>query len=297
MSLFVKTKSQNKFFRQESLPGNIVLFFLKHKKETPRCICCSGAFTLEATIILPLVICFFISILFFFRVIQVQLEVQKSLDDTGRKLAVCLSGDKDYSQGAKLALATGVFLKEAAGRKEVEQYVKGGMLGISLMGSEMTGEEISLNAAYQMVFPVKLFWDWKLNIVQSAQCRKWTGWKPIQGNEEGDIWVYITETGTVYHTSRTCTHLDLSIHWISYQDLLKKHNKYDVKYRECIIYADKANAFQGVYITEQGDCYHTDLNCSGLKRTIRMIRLSEAEGRSKCSKCQITNNAEGEHAK
>lgn len=31
----------------------------------------------------------FVSVLFFFRIMQIQLEVQRALDDTGRKLAVC----------------------------------------------------------------------------------------------------------------------------------------------------------------------------------------------------------------
>ena len=31
--------------------------------------------------------------------------------------------------------------------------------------------------------------------------------------------------------------------------------------------------------------YHTDLNCSGIKRTIEMIRLSDVEGKGACSKC------------
>ena len=33
------------------------------------------------------------------------------------------------------------------------------------------------------------------------------------------------------------------------------------------------------------DCYHIKLNCSGLKRTIYMMRFDQVKGRSPCSRC------------
>ena len=40
-----------------------------------------------------------------------------------------------------------------------------------------------------------------------------------------------------------------------------------------------------IYITSQGNRYHTQLNCSGLKRTIYTVPLSQTGGRGRCSKC------------
>ena len=59
------------------------------RKGTPQCLRLSAVFTLEAAVVMPVLACFFVSVLFFFRIMQIQLEVQKALDDTGRKLAVC----------------------------------------------------------------------------------------------------------------------------------------------------------------------------------------------------------------
>ena len=57
------------------------------------------------------------------------------------------------------------------------------------------------------------------------------------------------------------------------------------KYYACEICAEKINNNQIVYITNQGERYHVRLNCSGIKRTVLMVRLSEAGGRLPCSKC------------
>ena len=40
-----------------------------------------------------------------------------------------------------------------------------------------------------------------------------------------------------------------------------------------------------VYVTDYGTCYHSDLACSGLKRTIYLILLEETGGKRACGKC------------
>lgn len=290
VSLFLKQTIKNRNSRNKSLPMSIS-FTLPQKsavhfsrKETPRCTRLKGTFTLEAAVILPLTACFFVSILFFFRVMQVQIEVQKALDDTGRRLAVVLTEQETY-ETAGIAAAKVIFSKELLGRSEVEQYVTGGALGIRLAESELLGEEVCLRAAYSVKLPVRLFWNGELPVIQRAECRKWTGWKPYGEAGDGDTWVYVTQTGTVYHRTRECTHLTLSIRSVPWEELEWLRNENGAKYHACTLCVDKKNKFRRVYITNQGDCYHTDLNCSGIKRTIFMIRLSEVGGRRACSKC------------
>lgn len=278
-----------KAYKQKSLPESI--WTISHHKTiikfptqgAPRCTCYAGSFTLEAAVILPMLACFFVSILFFFRVMQVQLEVQQALDDTGRRLAVYLAGDNSGSL-AEYAAAGILFQKELKGSKTVSEYVRGGLAGITLFDSEFSADQIHLRASYRIRLPVRIFWIWEVKIAQRADCRKWTGWKEQSEDVEEDL-VYITETGTVYHTTKSCTHLTLSIRSVTIGEIPWLRNENGDKYRECMICMDKNISSGQLYITNQGDCYHSDLGCSGLKRTIYTVRLSEVEGRRPCRKC------------
>lgn len=291
VSLYSIEKSTNHYHERKvkSLPGNAKIEMRKSTtllfvdKGTPRCTCMSAAFTLEAAVILPLLACFFVSILFFFRVMQVELQVQKALDDTGRKLAVYLCEEEDYVPG--LAAAEALFLKEMSGREVAATYINGGNAGISLLESKFEGNEISLCARYHVKLPIRIFWNWDLEMVQRADCRKWNGWNGNGSSQDEDQWVYVTETGTVYHTSSSCTHLVLSIHSVAYDQVSLLRSENGEKYDRCL-HCMKAGQQSGiVYITNQGSAYHSDLNCSGIKRTVSMVRLSEVGNRRACSRC------------
>ena len=45
------------------------------------------------------------------------------------------------------------------------------------------------------------------------------------------------------------------------------------------------NPDETVYITDYGDRYHTDINCSGLKRTVEEIDIKDVGDRGVCKKC------------
>ena len=100
---------------------------------------------------------------------------------------------------------------------------------------------------------------------------------------EDDETVYVTETGLVYHRDYHCSYLDLSIHLVSMQEISSLRNKSGGKYYPCEHCAEQSVGM--VYITENGDRYHNSLSCSGLKRTIYAVPLSEVAGKGACSRC------------
>lgn len=117
-------------------------------------------------------------------------------------------------------------------------------------------------------------------VFEKAVCRAWIGFTELETEE---TYVYITPEGSVYHLFRDCTHLKLSIESMTYQRAVLEKNEYGEKYRKCKRCKEPFGIL--VYITKEGDCYHSERNCSGLKRTIRQIAISEVLGRTCCIRC------------
>ena len=76
---------------KETLPGANKLVYRSRnflRRETPHYTCKKGSITVEASIVLPLFACFFSFLLFYFRIMEVQLIVQNALEETGSSLAI-----------------------------------------------------------------------------------------------------------------------------------------------------------------------------------------------------------------
>lgn len=132
----------------------------------------------------------------------------------------------------------------------------------------------------------KAEWIWEVpfvaekRIVEKAVCRPWVGFTELATKE---ACVYITPEGTVYHLYRDCTHLELSIRSVSAVTVKTQRNQYGEKYRQCKRCKMEFGIL--VYITEEGDCYHSERTCSGLKRTVRRVAMEEVRDRSCCIRC------------
>lgn len=168
--------------------------------------------------------------------------------------------------------------------------IVGGMEGISTYFSDFMGEDdhIDIVISFYAKTPIKLPGTGKFFMLQRVTLRGWSGYHPNIG-EEGDTadtdYVYITENGDVYHLWEDCTYLKLSIKEAILSNIKNLSNISGGKYTPCEICGRKQTTGM-VYITDTGDRYHTDLNCSALKRTVIKIPLSEAEGRSLCQRCR-----------
>lgn len=126
-------------------------------------------------------------------------------------------------------------------------------------------------------------WDFPFvenRVTQSAVCRAWVGFTELQTEE---TYVYITPEGSVYHLYSDCSHLDLSIERASIGKAKTSKNIYGQGYTACELCREPFGML--VYITEEGTRYHSERTCSSLKRTVRQIALSQAEGRSCCIRC------------
>ena len=269
--------------------------------------CMKALLTIEAAVILPFFACFMVFILYFFRILQVQAGVSQALQYTGRRIAaeysIQMAGktantvdgknevnitDEKESGSDLLGLlrAELLFQKQLKKQNCPTQFIRHGTAGISLLQSDFSEKYVELKAVYRIKLPITLLGDIQYRIVQEAKCRKWTGYELGQDTQEDDTtWLYYTEHGTVYHASRSCTYLDLSIHGVTFTQVGNSRNKSGGKYHKCEKCGNGVSSHAMVYITDYGDRYHSSLTCSGLKRSIYMIRRSKATEKKMCSKC------------
>lgn len=251
-------------------------------KEALLCTRPKGSYTVEAAVILPLVAAFLSFFLFFFRVMQVEYRVQEALVYAGRQTAA-YSGDST-SGAVSLALAVGYFQKEIADDEYIDEFVQNGNLGIVVTAPNTDEGYLYLRATYKVKFPIGYFSFNGIGLTAETRHRIWSGSTLAKTASEDPV-VYYTETGTVYHTTLSCTYLNLSISMCSAEDVDSRRNKSGGKYTACSLCAEGEACDGIVYITDYGTVYHTSVSCSGLKRTIYTVKLSEAGSRRACSKC------------
>lgn len=259
-----------------------------------------ASMSIEAVVIIPMFICFMVFIMFLFRVLEVQITMEKALRYTSSMLSVtaCDSYDEETktAQGGvvNLAEAEAILMTKLDEYQCPTAFIDGGKMGISLLSSDFDGEDISVRASYDMSPPVNIFGRFTYHFIQCSTSRKWIGDPDIETNTSGEgdeknEWVYITPNGTVYHLTRGCHYLDLSIREVASSNVFYERNASGGKYNACpICKKNKWKSF--VYITDYGESYHSSLTCSGLKRTIMMIRKKEAmaKGYGCCSKCSAS---------
>lgn len=288
MSLFSKCIAffyNNK--TRKSFPGVLFLAmcpFRKNQKEAPQCIRQKGSITVEASIIIPLYVCFFATILFFFRIMQVQIVVQGELEEVGKKLSIVSMKEAETSEMEYMGLAKAMLCLGLQEEVMIEQYVMGGAIGVSLLESEFDEDYISLKANYVVRFPIKLFGSMNIWVCQNTRFRKWNGWNDADVEVGTDEWVYVTEYGEVYHIRRSCPYLELTIRNVNMAEVNQLKNVNGERYKVCERCGGGESGFV-VYITDYGNRYHYSLECSGLKRTIYYKKRSEVEGMASCSKC------------
>jgi len=102
------------------------------------------------------------------------------------------------------------------------------------------GEDIDIILSYTVKIPVPFFSLREMPFLQRVRIRGFTGLTPeihvennVDNKEEEDndkTDVYITETGSVYHLTKECSHLRLSIEEVDYNNMDNLRNDGGGKY-------------------------------------------------------------------
>lgn len=172
-----------------------------------------------------------------------------------------------YSTAAQLKLEAAVEAKKVA-------------IAAGVIGTENTGD-ITISKTQQAENYWNPFLGKAQKLTQSAVCRAWVGFTELG---EQEAYVYITPEGEVYHLTAACTHLALSTYRVSLEEAKVMKNEYGERYQCCERCRKTPESL--VYITREGNRYHSEADCSGLKRTVRMVPLSSVADRTCCLRCR-----------
>ncbi len=253
-----------------------------------------ASLTIEAALVLPIFLFFFLGMAGLLMAIQTEGAVRASLWETGKKLStyayITQMDGEDEKKETLFGMGAAAYAHSSFLEKEGKDYwdqsiVSGGSKGFSFLRSSFLKEDgnIDLIVTYQLDIPFLMLGE--IHIPQIQRCRI-RGWIGDTGNaKEKEGMVYITEWGTVYHLTKNCSYLSLSIQEISPTKLPEARNSSGGKYSPCEKCGKKPLQGKNFYIAKEGDRYHTQRNCSGLKRMILTIPLSQVGSRSLCKRC------------
>lgn len=256
---------------------------------TINCICpkraaLSASMTVEAALVMPLFLFFSIIFIHVILLISFQTRVDEAMYNSVRTLA---KTEYVAPKSANYATAMGMVWLSLGTKKAKAVHVVGENAGMVAVSSDFSDDNIDLVINYVSNTPFDFLNVANFTCEQRAYVRKWIGNEDmgdgsIGATLEPERLVYITENGVVYHSDRNCTYLRLSIQSVSKSSIPSMRNIEGAKFYACERCGGSGSS---VYITDYGNRYHSDINCSGLKRMIIVVPIRAVEGWRPCSRC------------
>ncbi len=247
-----------------------------------------GSMTIEAALVLPIFLFAMFLIIMLSDALGLYMKIQGALHQN-----VKLAAQSAYDQRLDSAAIYSQVLADIGEDYLLRAPMEGGSGGISFDGSCVEdGDVIELVLAYRLQFPFDLIGVGTIPMKQGSTAHKWIGYGgffPAGENAGEEEYVYITPYGTVYHRSRECSHLKLSIREVTAKQIKDLRNTNGGKYKGCEL-CNGTLSSEHLYVTEDGDRYHGSLTCSGLKRDIMAIPISEVGSRRPCSRCRAAGH-------
>lgn len=273
----------------------------------------AASMTVEAALVLPLFLFFIFNVLFLFDVVRLQSSVTGALQQAGDRIceyawyleyAAGGAGDEEGGGGIS-GIPGGNFLSAAYVAGEVRgnlgsEYLnntclRGGASGISYFHSNiMSGNDIvEINADYRTRPFIPILCGPDFSIRSTYYAHAWTGYEigseagAQEGEgqqEEADEPVYVAENGVVYHRDPDCVYLKPRVREVDASELDSLRANDGSIYHACEYCHPSKNG--KVYVTPDGNRYHSSPDCSRLLKNVHEETAGEAAKHLRpCPKC------------
>lgn len=252
-------------------------------KERASAFTSKGSITLEAALATSFFFFAVLCLAYLFEIMALQTSIKSALHAVGKEVAI-----EAYVNPVIPTTKMERRIAELVGEERLENsLIVDGSQGLDCSASKKYWNTtiMDLVVSYKIEIPVLMFQIPMISKEEMIRVKGWTGHEVKQTESVENVMVYVTDYGIVYHADMNCSYLDLSIKTVDEKELENLRNQSGSIYKECSSCDHYSNVNSKVYITDYGDKYHKSLECSGLKRNIYAISLTDVHGLGGCSKC------------
>lgn len=243
-----------------------------------------GSITVEAVICLPLFLYAALSLIWLLEIRTIQTTIRCGLHAAAKQMA-----ESAYTPVLVMPGKLENEIVSIIGEERLERSVLvGGAQGLDCGNSySVPGSGIyELRVQFKVKLPFPYFSSNGLQCEEHMRVKGWNGYVQESFSESSyEKIVYVTETGVVYHLDPDCTYLEPSVRSVPMGEIENLRNESGGKYYQCPLCVNKNKSYETVYITDYGYRYHAEQNCSGIKRNVSAVPISEVKGKVACSKC------------
>lgn len=250
-----------------------------------------GSVSIEAAAAFPVILLLFLSFFWALLLFWVHTEIEAKLYSIGNEVVACSYAysevfSKENLDSDLINEIVSVSFNQGYVVKKLKESPAGKWTKNlnAILSDIKTSDTVDISVTY-FVKPIMTVPGFKgVWLTNHFYSKSYTGFSCSKEKDIEDVIVYITKTGSVYHTSLACSSIKSKVDMVSKNDISKVRNKDKAKYYPCkkCSSTDDGNV---VYITEYGNRYHQSINCSELKVDVYGVKLSEVNGRRKCRLC------------
>ena len=284
-----KTYKMNKPSLRVKLPviSNHIVFINQHHYSEKRVssFASNGRFkasmTIEAALVLPTFLFAMLSLISIFNVMKLKGCMDVAVAEAGNEISIENYGEYvgDLLVPVYIRMKIDTFLNKNLSKEDIDKLSD----YIFVTDISFTEEEniVAFRVDYKVIPDFGMLGLIPVKLHTTYYGYSWLGY---ESTEESEKMVFISKNASVYHLDKDCTYLNIEIRQVPYSSLEEYRNGSGKKYGVCGFCKSLPNNGT-IYITSEGENYHTIETCIGLTRSIYTVPLSTVSDKRSCTRC------------